>query len=80
MPLKPTKGTKQYLFELDPVLMEKLDALAAEMGRTRKAELVMAIERHLAYPPQKPEPPPKPPVDPLPDVPKRGRGRPRKKE
>jgi hypothetical protein len=53
--------------ELPPDLVARFDALADRMGRTRKAELILAMERHLAYPPKPPEPAPKPPPDPYPE-------------
>ena len=81
MPKIGTKGTKAYLFELPPDLIDRLAELAAKMGRSRKAELVLAIERHLAFPPAPPPPPAVIPLDPLPASeeakpgPKRGRPR-----
>jgi transcriptional regulator with XRE-family HTH domain len=57
--------------DLPPGLIASLDALAERMGRTWKAELVLAIERHLAYPPAPPR------LDPFPVEASQGAGEPK---
>lgn len=53
-----------------------LQAFANDRGQSLREVVIEAIRRHMTYPSPLPEPPA--PV-PLPDVPKRPRGRPKKK-
>lgn len=77
MPNRPTKGAQIVYLELPIELVTRIDAMAAKMHRTRKAEIMQAIERHLAYPPE-PQPLPPDAVTTTPEPkPTRGRGRPK---
>lgn len=53
-----TKGTKPLYVELPAELFDSLEALRAESGRSRTAEVALALRRHLAYPPPPEEVPP----------------------
>jgi hypothetical protein len=52
MPRRIIPGTKPYLIELPPELVERVKALAKGNGRTLRLETVHALERHLADPPR----------------------------
>jgi hypothetical protein len=51
MPKRPTKGTIGKYVEAPASLWGRMHALAASNGRTFRAELMHAMERHLAAPP-----------------------------
>ena len=70
-------GTVRIEIEIPDDTAARLDEFRAAYGNTRKAEIELALSRHMASPPPVPQPPPPPVVPPLPPV-KRGRGRPRK--
>lgn len=72
-----TPGTVRVEIELTADTAAALEQFRQRYGHTRKAEIELALSRHMASPPPVPTPPPPPVVPPLPPV-KRGRGRPPK--
>ncbi len=70
-------GFERIEIEIPKADAVRLDEFRARYGNTRRAEIELALARHMASPPPVPQPPPPPVVPPLPPV-KRGRGRPRK--
>lgn len=78
-----TPGTGRVEIEMTAELIAELDRFRSAYGHSRRAEIELALRRHMDSPPPVPPPPAPPPpppvIPPLPPVGgKRGRGRPRK--
>jgi hypothetical protein len=52
MPKRPSQGVKNVNVELPPDLIEQVRQLAERNGRPFREEVVSALRRHLAAPPE----------------------------
>jgi hypothetical protein len=57
---RPGRSQVPVSFEIEPGLLARLEAAREASGRKLREEIVLAIERHLAYPPRPAPPPPLP--------------------
>ena len=59
---RATAGTGQLNLEIELSLLERLRAFVRDRGETLRQAVELALRRHMANPPPKPELPPLPPV------------------